>query len=529
MQDIFIQNFRGIRKVNPVADVQNQGIISAVKLKNVDLKYTENGNNIGIFTAKGNKAVADVGKTIIRQFESVQNGIYYWFVYAIDDEGGYLYNYKYNENTLELVKGGFTKTDVCNAITVSQGFYDWFVFTNGVDDYVGICLHHETASERVKELNAEDAEGRLIRGLGLDVYEGRLVTNSQNRVHWSRTADIFDWKTNTADVVTNPAYQEFDRTVTAVISYNNMLIAFTNEYSTYFKGNPGDAADFVRGGASGGGCPSFQSVIKFDNKLFYYDNMAKNVFAYYLLDSGQTRPTDGLADNVIDYFAGIYPQRINEIEIVSFVSGEKSEIWFKLPYFDENKILIFDYLKSEWLERQAEDDIRGLAVISGALYSASGSKILKEYLSVNFNEGFIPAEYKMSVINLGSDSNIKVAKMPVIFTLDFDYNNDFYVEFIYDDRPEKKKVKRIVKLAKGYLIWAKNKEDENGGYWAVDENDENGGIWVSEDKNTVMFNLFGMLPFKQLQMRIFTAENGQEFGIKRIEIKRVKAKTKTLG
>lgn len=529
MQNLFIQNFRGVRRVNPVVDVQAEGIISAVSCVNTELKYTENGANVGVFTAPGNKAVADLGKTVIRQFESVQGGVSYWFVYAEDGEQGYLYRYNPTEGSFALMKDGFSVTGVCNGITIAQGFYDWFVFTNGADDYVGVCMQQEVESERVKELGAVDAEGRDIRGLGLEAYDGRLATICENRVHWSKVSDIFDWKSSDPNVTTNPAYQEFDRNVTAIIYYNGMLIAFTNEYSTYFKGNPGDAANFERGGASGGGCPSFQSVIKFDNKLLYYDNEAKNVFAYYLLDSGQTRPTAGLADNVIDFFDTVDRARFDEIEVVSLVAGERSEIWFKLPYANRNGILIYDYLKGEWIERRAQDNIRGLAVISGALYSADGTKILKEYVGNTFDGVYIAAEYKMNIINVSSDSNLKILKMPLIITLDFDYDNDFYIEFIYNDRQDKSRIKRVIKIPKEYLIWAKNKDDEDGGFWAVDKDDEQGGIWCLDNKNNVMFNLFGVLPFKQLQIRIFTKEAPQEFGIKRLELKRVKFKTKTIG
>lgn len=529
MQDLFIQNFRGIRKVNPVVDVQSSGIISAVNCRNVELKYTENGDNVGIFTAKGNKAVKDVGKTVIGQFESVQGGVTYWFIYAVDDTQGYIYRYNTLDDSLALIKDGLSKATVCNGITIAQGYNDWFVFTNGIDDYLAINLQQTETEKQAQFLNAEDSEGRQIRGLGLEAYDGRLVTFCENRVHWSAQSNIFDWKSSNPDVITGPAFQEFDRNITAIIYYNDMLIAFTGEYSTYFKGNPGDASNFERGGASGGGCASFKSVIKFDNKLFYYDDKAKNVFAYYLLDSGQTRPTDGLANNVIDFFSRLYSDKLNEIEIVSYVSGERSEIWFKLPYLDENKILIYDYLKQEWLERAAESDIKALAVIGGALYSASGAKLLKEYLTSAFDGAYKPAEYKMNVINLNSDSNLKVPKMPLIMTLDFDYQNDFFIEFIYDDRPERSKIKRVVKLGSGYLIWAKSETDENGGVWAIDHADENGGVWVDDDKNNVMFNLAGLLNFKQLQIRVFTAEPGQEFGIKRFELKRVKTKTKTIG
>lgn len=529
MGELFIENFRGLRGINPVVDVVGSGTISAVTCRNVELKNVENSTNVAIFTTKGNKMVKDIGKTVIGQFESVQNGVAYWFVYAVDDVKGYLYQLDFDKDTLTQLDVDLSKSNVCNAVTIAQGYDDWFVFTNGVDDYVAVCMAQEVPADRIKFLNAVDAEGREIRGLGLEIQDGRLVTYCKNRVHWSGQANIFDWLSSDPNVVTGPAYQEFDRDVTAIVHYNDMLVTFTNDYSVNFTGNPGNAASFSRSGATGGGCPSFRSVIKFDNKLFYYDNKAKNVFAYYLLDSGQTRPTDGLANNVIKYFEKLDQTRLDEIEIISYIYGNKSEIWLKLPGQDRNVILIYDYLNGEWIERYAQEDIRALTLIKGSLYSASSSKILKEYVTSTFDGAYFPAEYKMNVINLNSDSNIKVPKMPLIMTLDFDYENDFYMEFIYDDIPEKSRKKHVVKLVKGYLIWSRSEDDENGGKWALDNEDALGGIWVSSDKNTVMFNLDGVMHFKQLQIRIYTEEAPQEFAIKRLEFKRVRLKTKSLG
>ena len=50
--DLAIQNFRGIRKVNPVVDVVSGVVLSA------GLCYTEKGNNVGIFTAAGLSSAA---------------------------------------------------------------------------------------------------------------------------------------------------------------------------------------------------------------------------------------------------------------------------------------------------------------------------------------------------------------------------------------------------------------------------------------------------------------------------------------
>lgn len=529
MADLQIQNFRGIRKVNPIVDLISTGTISALECRNVELKNTAQAANVAIYSVKGNKAIKDIGKTVIGQFYSVQNGTPYWYIYAVDDEKGYLYTFDINHDKLEQLNVELSASKVCNGITIAQGYDDWFVFTNGIDDYVAICPTRPLEEDRIKFLNATDAEERDIRGLGLEVQEGRLVTFCENRVHWSAQGNIFDWISSDPNLLTAPAYQEFDRPVTAIVYYNNMLIAFTNETSTAFQGNPSNALAFTRSGATGGGCPSFHSVLKFDNKLFYYDHIAKNVFAYYLLDTGQTRPTQGLADNVISYFDQIDVSRVNEIEIVPLVQADRNEIWFKVPTANQNIILIYDYLRQEWITRDAEKDIRALLNIEGALYSASGSQILKEYVGNTFNGIYKTSEYKMNVINLMSDSNIKIPKMPLILTLDFEYENDFFIEFVYDDNPERRKVKHIVKLLKGFLIWSKNEEDEKGGKWALDENDPEGGLWVSLDKNTFMFNLDAIMPFKQLQIRIYTEESPQEFGIKRLEFKRVRQKNKSIG
>ena len=525
--DIFIDKFKGIRAVNPLVNVSSKGLMSAIKSQNVELKYSNNGDNIGIYTMKGNLKVAELnGKEICGMWESVQMGKKYWFVYAVDDAQGYLYNYDFNVKNFELIKDGFSPAKLCNGITVAQGFYDHFVFTNGVDDFVAVNMDNET--ERVKNLNATDAENREIRGLALEYYDGRLVTACKNRVHWSRMGDIFDWSTATTGVVTNPAYQEFDRDVKAIIYYNNSLTVFTLNYSTSFTGNPGDTSSFVRSGAIGGGCAGFQSVVKYDNKLFYYDHLAKNVFAYYLYDVGQTRPTDGYATDVASFFDDIDEERLDEISILGYALDERSEIWLKLPSYKDDTILILDYVKKEWLERNMQN-IRSFCIYDGKLYSSYMGKILLEYTSRDFDGEFIPARYEMNIINMGSDSNLKVPKMPIVLTMDSSYANNFYIEFIYDDMPDKSRIRKVSRTNDKYLLWAWVNDDEKGGYWAKSENDELGGIWASDDALNVTYTLTGLLMFKQLQMIIYTQDPGDEFGIKRIEVKRVRFKTKTLG
>ncbi|MBQ7303442.1 MAG: hypothetical protein IJW75_00795, partial [Alphaproteobacteria bacterium] len=77
MQNLFIRNFRGIRKTNPICDLTSKGIVSAISCQNVELKNTQDSSNIGLYTMKGNKCIKDIGKKIIGQFESVQSGVSY--------------------------------------------------------------------------------------------------------------------------------------------------------------------------------------------------------------------------------------------------------------------------------------------------------------------------------------------------------------------------------------------------------------------------------------------------------------------
>ena len=76
------------------------------------------------------------------------------------------------------------------------------------------------------------------------------------------------------------------------------------------------------------------------------------------------------------------------------------------------------------------------------------------------------------------------------------------------------------------MIWA-SEDGSIGGIWANDDGTD-GYYWNYDDSRNVTYNLFGLIPYKQLQIRFFTEKLGDEFGIKRIEIKRVKVKTKTV-
>ncbi len=516
-----IEQFNGLRGQNAVADPLQSGQISASEMKNVEL-LTQNAPPSGICSMKGRKEIAALpDQEIIGQWESVQLGVSYWIVYAVDGTKGYLYHFKPSTQTFDLIDDSLTPVRQANGLTMAQGFDDVFVFTNGVDDYVCVNMTGE-----VSRLNAVDAEQRPIRGLCLKTQNGRLITNSGNRVHWSRTGDIFDWNTDETDVVTNPAYQEFDRDITALETYGDALVVFTETHSVQFTGNPGDPESFARSGATGGGTASFQSVLKFDNKLFYYDPVAKNIFAYYLYDSGQMRPSDGLGNQVLNLWSQIDPNRLDEVALKGYVSGPYSEIWASLPLQSDDKILIFDYPRGEWVVRDM-GPVKALTVYQKEMFAAVGGSIVKERSGDSVLGDFVESSYTCHPIDLGSDSNLKVPKMPLILTFDDSASNNFSLEIMLDNDPKTKRVKRIEKSGDAFLIWA-TEDGSVGGEWAMDDG-TGGYYWNFDDALEQTFNLYGLLPFKQLRLRFFTEKPGDSFAIRRLELKRVKIKTKMLG
>lgn len=535
--NIFFDLFRGIREIKPISDPFS-GVMSSVSMKNTELRYSQRGDKVGIYTMPGNTIIAylpNENEVIRGDWESVQQGFRYRIVYTTDGSVGRLY--KFDGQIFTLLYDELGSHITCNGLTIAQGLTDYFVFTNGVDTPIAINM---LAEVKYTIMDIVDYEARPIRGLGLKSYDGRLAIMCKNRVHWSVQGNIFDFATiSSPALATDSAYQEFDREVKAIEYYNDSLIVFTEDYSVAFTGNPADSLNFTRSGASGGGCASFDSLIKFDNKLFYYDHKTKNIFAYYLIDVGQTRPSEGVANEIVNYLNKIDDNRLDEIKIIPCIVEDKSEIWFKLPIKDSKiLIMILDYSKGEWVVRE-QQNINSILVFENNIFTSYENKILLEYNGDLFSENpdgtggeFIPSEYKFNIINLGSDTDLKTCRSPMTFTVDGSANSDFFVEFVYNDNPETAENRKIIKrfYDRKIAFYTDDDDDLSGGYFVEDDEDIELDSKVFIDNTTYdrTFSVYPPLKFKQLQMRIYTEEPGQSFNIKRIELKKIKVNNSTI-
>jgi hypothetical protein len=125
---------------------------------------------------------------------------------------------------------------------------------------------------------------------------------------------------------------------------------------------------------------------------------------------------------------------------------------------------------------------------------------------------------------MGSSSNLKKQKTPILLVLQEDHINSFYVEVTADFKAKNPK-KILVKVA-------------NTGVWAIEDESVEAGdeslfdiaTWGEEDfyaRRVVSISTPNT--WYSISIRFFTKEEGDAFSIMSMEFKRMKEKTKTQG
>jgi len=509
--------FLGVRLANGVVDYSN-GIISALKCDNVELYRYGQGTNTGIRTQRGQQVIGELeGFNILGQWSSIQDGVEHWFIYAEDDTKGVLFTY--NGVDFDIRIDNLQKTGNANAITASQGYYEYLIFTNGEDFYT----YSFARNPQAEQINAVDDQGRAIKGLSLALNKGRLYIETGNRCHYSKQFDFYTWDANDFDddgipISTNSGYEEFTNQVTAIAAYIEGIIVFTERDSTLLQGNPMILSQYQRMDASIGGTVSYGSFVIHDQYLFFYDKLQRNIYHFLQNDVGQRRTGEPIAFEIQPYLMYIDENRLNEIKMYSVYADGKNEIWLLLPTVNNSqKIMIFDYILKEWIVR-VEDKISCINVARNAIYSAGGKNLIRENLG-NLRK---IASYELNIINMGSNTNLKIPKLIPTVTLDENYNNEFWFEIGIDGKSKVKQ--KFIKQRIDYAMWGDDEPDDeppNNKIWDVAILGEN-----REGQRTI--KLPPIAAFRWLNLRFFTQNPNDEFALKNFELKRIRIKEKTL-
>lgn len=499
---LLCNKFGGIRKKTATF---SSDLITCSDCQNVELFYTGVNSGIGVRTAKGNVPLKDLeNKTIINIFESIQGGTSYCLLHAEDASHGYIYKYDITANTATLMYSSLTVTGKSCGVTVAQGWTDQFIFSNG-EEVLNIQIGRTT---EVQALTLTDTEGRSVKGLGLQVWDGRLFIFGGNVLWYSRQENYSDFSTSDPDQVTSAGYIEYIKEITAIYNYLDSLAVFHSDCSSLLKIE--SDGTYGRSDDSPGGCASYNSLIFHGTSLYFYDNTKKGVFSFEQVVNGDKTLGQNIAEDVQDILYDIPLAKLDKIRTMSVVTTEKNEIWFLVPNNDDNysTILIFDYLRGEWLKRKS-NKVNCFIVLQTRILSGY-TKVFEEYIGYKYNNEFIGSYYNCSTANLNSDNTLKVLYFPPRVTLDMTGSTEFYVKYIrnYD----------YLKKAKEKLI--KTKTIKNALYWDIGYWDTN--YWASL-RSTSIYKFPGA-NFKALEIQISTREDGQEFSIIAIEMSKIKVK-----
>ena len=187
--------------------------------------------------------------------------------------------------------------------------------------------------------------------------------------------------------------------------------------------------------------------------------------------------------------------------------------------------MIYDYFQNEWVKRK-EQPINAVCLIGNNIYTGgSYGKIYIENINLTFDNTFYGAVYQTSFINLGSNTNLKKQKTPILLVLNDGYTNDFWVQLTVDNKVKTPKRIKLNTTAGGIYAPSNNQS------LIIPDNQKYGTAKYSaiNPYSKKVKEISTPQTWYTLGIKIFTTELGQGFYINSIELKNTKAKLKTKG
>lgn len=522
-------NFGGIRrKDSSFSDAK----ITCSDCQNVELFFTNLNAGVGVRTANGNRSITRYtddegnilnlipeGETVIGMFASTQNGEDVFFIYTEGTEGK-LYEYDLLSNTPKVIVTGLSVTEKACGCDFTQGWLDMFVFSNGKEMkyiYSNTDTGERLVVESDENITLKDTEDRDVGGLGIVAYDDRLWVFNGKTLWYSKQAECRDFNFQDPETITSAGYIEFVKPITAIYPYLGSLAVFHKDSSVLVSVDA--TTGFKQEEESPGGCASYNSLVFHGTDLYFYDDTKKGVFSFQQVVNGDKTLGDNIAKDIQDELTQLHPKSLHKIRALSVVTSDRNEVWFLLPLAstylkdgeekDATIILIFDYMRGEWVKRKSQK-INAIAVYDSKLYSG-GTDIYAEYNGLDFDGDFIEAYYTCSNFNLGSDNTLKITKFPPRATLDGEKKCHFWVQYIKNYNGLKSvKTKEI-----------QSKTQRSIAYYDKGYTYDSEWIYAITTNTTLKFP---SATFKALEIKLYTTSAGQQFALKTLEFSKIKVK-----
>lgn len=487
------------------------------KVNNTYLASEKFNTRLTYYTDKTGSDVINLipsDEKIIEIFESVQDNHTYMFVYTESKTEGKLYNMDFGIRSLNLIADGLSVTGTAAGTDFTQGWLDMFIFSNGEEIkyiYTNTETHEELVVESESNIKLTDQEDRQVKGLGLVVFDSRLWIFNDKVLWYSKQGECRDFNYNDISTITSAGYIEFVKKITAIYPYLGSLAVFHKDSSILVVTD--NNTIFAQSDESPGGCASHKSLVFHGTDLYFYDDTKKGVFSFKQIINGDKTLGDNIALDIQEELMEINADELNKVKALSVITADRNEVWFLVPISSEENysiVLIYDYLRGEWLKRKCQL-INTVNTVDGTLYSG-GNCIYKEYTGNSFNGEFIQSFYTCSVFNLGEENTMKITKFPPRLIVDGNMLSHFWVKYVKNYNYYKKaKTKEIKsKILTGILTY------DSG------ETYDSTYIYIPNKINTVV--KMPSSTFKALEITFYTVKNTHQFAIKSIEFSELKVK-----
>jgi hypothetical protein len=187
--------------------------------------------------------------------------------------------------------------------------------------------------------------------------------------------------------------------------------------------------------------------------------------------------------------------------------------------------MIYDYVQQEWVQR-VEQKINTICLTDNVVFSGYENCIFAEGYSSSFNGTFYPAEYRTTFINLGTNTNLKKQKTPLLIVVNDEAINDFWVQLTVNNKTKNPKKVNVPAQFSGYYVG-----DEEDTSEVIDERTRYGTARYGGDNtySKKVVEISTPQTWYTLGIRIYTDTLGQGFCINSMELKNIRMKTKTKG
>ena len=169
-------------------------------------------------------------------------------------------------------------------------------------------------------------------------------------------------------------------------------------------------------------------------------------------------------------------------------------------------------------------NIESLVLVDNAIYSGGANGVIYiENVNEDYSGAYFPSVYQTTFINAGSSTNLKKQKTPLLLTINANFTNDFYIQLTVNNKTKNPKKVKLAKNSTGIFA------NEDG--TSTDPRTKFGTAKFSPENTyeKTVIEVSTPQTWYTMGIKIYTEELGQGFFITSMELKNMKAKTKTRG